>query len=99
MQLHAAAAGPAMQTGASAVFSTAGVCCITWMLFRMVVALQGVGDVAAVTYATTRSLWGLFVGPPSKVHAPWGMQHPPPLARKRGAMREVLVHGWEPQQA
>ena len=65
----------------------------------MVVALQGVGDVAVATYATTRSLWGPFVGLPSKVHAPWGMQHPPPLARKRGATPEVLVCGREPQQA
>ena len=56
----------------------------------MAVALQGVGDVVVVTYAASRTLWGLFAGPPSKVHAPWGMQHPPPLARKRGATHEVL---------
>ena len=39
-------------------------------------ALQGVGDAAVAMYAATRSLWGPFVGPLSKVHAPWGMQHP-----------------------
>ena len=65
----------------------------------MVVALQGVSNAAVATYAATRSLWGQFVGPLSKVHAPWDMQHPPPLARKRGAMREVLARGREPQQA
>ena len=72
---------------------------VTWRLFQMVVALQGVGNEAVVMYTTTRSLWGQFVGPLSKVHAPWGMQHPPPLARKRGAMCEVLGCGREPQQA
>ena len=92
-------AGPVMQTGAPAVFSMAGACCIACRPFQLVVALQGVSDMAVVMYTATRSLWGPFVGPLSKVHAPWGMQHPPPLARKRGAMCEVLAHGMEPQQA
>ena len=99
MQLHAAAAGPAMQTGAPVVFSMAGACCVAWMPFQMVVAPQGVSDVAVAMYAASRTLWGPFADPLSKVHAPWGMQHPPPLARKRGAMSEVLVCGREPQQA
>ena len=92
-------AGPVMQTNAPAVFSTAGACCVACRPFQLVVALQGVGDAAVATYATTRSLWGLFAGPLSKVQAPQGMQHPPPLARKRGATCEVLACGREPQQA
>ena len=92
-------AGPVMQTGAPAVFSMAGACCIACRPFQLVVALQGVSDAVVVTYATTRSLWGQFVGPLSKVHAPQGMQHPPPLARKRGATHKVLACGREPQQA
>ena len=43
-----------------------------------------VSDMAVATYAATRSLWGLFVGPLSKVHAPWGMQHPSPWQEKEG---------------
>ena len=50
----------------------------------MVVALQGVSDVAVATYTTSRSLWGQCVSPLRKVHAPWGMQCPPLLARRRG---------------
>ena len=64
----------------------------------MAAALQGISNVAVAMYAATRSLWGQFVGPPSKVHAPWDMQHPLPLERKRGAMREVLAHGREPSR-
>ena len=47
-------AGPVMQTGAPAVFLTAGACCVTCSLFQLVVALQGVGDAVVATYATTR---------------------------------------------
>ena len=74
-------------------------CCITRMPFQMAVALQGVGNAVVAMYTTIRSLWGQFVGPPSKVHAPRGMQHPPPLARKRGATCKVLACEREPQQA
>ena len=92
-------AGPVMQTNAPAVFSTAGACCVACRPFQLVVALQGVGNAAVAMYAATRSLWEPFAGPLSKVQAPRGMQHPPPLARKRGATREVLACGREPQQA
>ena len=63
-------AGPVMQTGAPAVFSTAGACCIACRPFQLVVALQGVSDAVVAMYAATRSLWGQFVGPLSKLHAP-----------------------------
>ena len=91
-------AGPVMQTGAPAVFSTAGACCVACRLFQLVVAPQGVGDAAVAMYAAGQSLWGPFAGPPGKVHAPWGMQHPPPLARKRVAACEVLACGREPSR-
>ena len=77
-------AGPVIQTGAPAVFSMAGACCVAWMPFRMVVAPQGVGDAAVVMYTAGRSLWGPFAGPPSKVHAPWACSTLPPWQEREG---------------
>ena len=65
----------------------------------MVVALQGVGNAAVATYTASRSLWGWCVSPLRKVHAPWGMQCPPLLAIKRGAVHEVLACRRDPQKA